>query len=57
MLTGPKPHEGVRLDPDGLCRLATWMDLYAQRVGHFSAQQEVELRQLRTRLAPMLSQP
>jgi hypothetical protein len=56
MLTGPKPHAGVRLDADSLRRLATWMDVYAQRVGHFSAKQEEELRQLRTRLAPMLSQ-
>jgi hypothetical protein len=56
MLTGPKPHEGVRLDRDSLRRLATWMDVYAQRVGHFSEKQEEGLRQLRTRLAPMLSQ-
>jgi hypothetical protein len=56
MLTGSKPHAGVRLDPDSLCRLATWMDVYAQRVGHFSAKQEEELRQLRTHLAPILSQ-
>jgi len=56
LLTGPTPHEGVRLDPDSLRCLATWMDVYAQRIGHFSARQEEELRQLRTRLAPMLSQ-
>jgi len=54
MLTGPTPHEGVRLDSDSLSRLATWMDVYAQRVGHFSVKQEDELRQLRARLAPML---
>lgn len=56
MLTGPEPHEGVRLDADSLRRLATWMDVYAQRVGHFSASQEKELRQLRTALAAMLSE-
>ena len=54
LLTDPKLHEGVRLDADSLRRLATWMDVYAQRVGHFSAKQEEELRQLRTRLASLL---
>ena len=56
LLTGPEPHEGVRPDADSLRRLATWMDVYAHRVGHFSAKQEEELRQLRTRLAAMLSE-
>ncbi len=56
MLTGPKPHEGVRLDAESLGRLATWMDLYAQRAGHFSAKQEEDLRQLRSALAPLLRQ-
>jgi hypothetical protein len=56
MLTDPKLHEGVRLDADSLRRLATWMDVYAHRVGHFSAKQEEELRQLRTRLMPMLTE-
>jgi hypothetical protein len=46
-------HEGVRLDADDLDRLATWMDTYAQRVGHFSDRQEEELRQLRHDLAEM----
>jgi hypothetical protein len=54
LLTDPKLHEGVRLDADSLRRLATWMDVYAHRVGHFSVKQEEELKQLRTRSAPML---
>jgi hypothetical protein len=57
ILTGPKPHEGVSLDPESLRRLATWMDIYAQRTGHFSGKQEEELRQLRTRLASLLCSP
>ncbi|MCX7826526.1 MAG: hypothetical protein N2689_13350, partial [Verrucomicrobiae bacterium] len=48
-------HQNVRLDPDSLNRLIVWMDLYAQRQGHFSDQQEDELRQLRARLAAMLT--
>ncbi len=46
-------HEGVRLDADDLDRLATWMDTYAQRIGHFSDEQEEALRQLRHDLAEM----
>ena len=55
LLTQPNGHAGVRLDPESLRRLAAWMDLYAQRLGHFSDRQEVELRQLRQRLAPILA--
>jgi hypothetical protein len=32
------------------------MDLYAQRQGHFSAEQEEQLRQLRRKLAPLLEE-
>jgi len=56
MLTSEKGHEGVRLDPDSLDRLATWMDTYAHRQGHFSPQQEEELRQFQQRLANMLAE-
>ncbi len=55
LLTQPNGHAGVRLDAESLRRLATWMDLYAQRQGHFSDRQESELRQLRQRLAPLLA--
>jgi hypothetical protein len=54
MLDSPNGHEGVRLDAESLRRLAIWMDLYAQRQGHFSDRQEAELRQLRRQLAPLL---
>jgi hypothetical protein len=56
MLTAEKGHAGVRLDRESLQCLAAWMDLYAQRQGHFSPQQEEQLRQLRRTLAPLLQQ-
>ena len=31
------------------------MDLYAQRQGHYSPEQEAALRELRVKLAPMLA--
>ncbi len=49
-------HYKVRIDADDLDRLATWMDTYAHRVGHFSDEQEEQLRKLRRTLAPMLTQ-
>ena len=48
-------HYKVRLDADDLDRLATWMDTYAHRIGHFSDEQEAELRELRRTLAPLLT--
>ena len=51
-----KGHAGVRLDADSFNRLATWMDLYAQRQGHFSDQQEEQLRGLRRKLAALLTE-
>ena len=48
-------HAGVRLDAASLERLAVWMDLYAQRQGHFSERQEAQLAELRERLAPLLA--
>lgn len=40
-------HEGVELDADSRARLITWMDTYAHRQGHFSDEQEQQLRALR----------
>jgi len=40
-------HEGVRLDAEAVARLVTWMDVYAQRQGHFSDAQVVALEQAR----------
>lgn len=54
LLKDEKGHEGVHLDPESLRRLVIWMDLYAQRQGHFSPQQEEQLSQLRETMTPML---
>ena len=56
LLTTGEGHEKVRLDPDSLRRLATWMDTYAHRQGSFSPQQEEELRQLRQKMAEILAE-
>ncbi len=45
-----------RSDPDALERLQTWMDTYAQRLGHFSDQQEAQLIQLRHQWQPLLEE-
>jgi hypothetical protein len=55
ILKDEKGHEGVRLDAESLGRLAVWMDLYAQRLGHFSDRQETELRELRERVTALLA--
>jgi len=47
-------HRGVRLQPDDMERIITWMDTYAQRLGSFSPSQEQELIALRRRWAAML---
>lgn len=55
LFKGSEGHHNTRLDADSFNRLATWMDLYAQRQGHFSDQQEEQLRQLREKLAAVLA--
>ena len=47
ILTDEKGHEGVKLDAEGLDRIALWIDLYAYRQGSFSKEQEKELERLR----------
>jgi hypothetical protein len=49
-------HAGVKLDRDDLDRLATWMDVYAHRLGHFSERQEEDLVALRKRLGFLLAE-
>jgi len=56
LLTQPGLHQNVKLDPDSLDRLATWMDTYAQRLGSFSEQQERELVAFRQTLSSLLSE-
>jgi hypothetical protein len=56
LLTKQDGHEGVRLDSDSLSRLATWMDVYAQRQGSFSEHQEGQLLAFREQMAAVLSE-
>jgi hypothetical protein len=51
LLVDNGPHAEVRLDKESLDRLTTWMDTYAQRLGHFSDAQERQLAELRRALA------
>jgi hypothetical protein len=55
LLTDGKGHQKVKLDPDSYNRLVTWMDVYAQKQGHFSNQQEQQLIAFRKQLAPILT--
>lgn len=54
LLEAPVAHYEVRLGPEDRERLFTWMDTYAQRVGHFSEEQEQELLRLRRDSAAIL---
>lgn len=54
LLEAPGGHRGVRLDAEDRERLHTWMDTYAQRLGHFDDHQEQELIELRTQSADLL---
>ena len=55
MLTGGEAHHDVRLSPDDVRRLVTWMDLYSQRQGSFGKAQEQRLRDLRRRWAGLMA--
>ncbi len=55
LLTEGEGHEGVQLDPDSFDRMVTWMDTYANIQGHFSDDQEQQLRELRQDWAGMLA--
>ena len=48
-------HYGVKLTPAEFERLIIWMDTYGQRSGSHNPEQEERLRQLRARLAPLLT--
>jgi cytochrome c553 len=47
-------HYGVKLSADDRDRLVTWMDTLGQRAGHFSPEQEQQLRELRRHMASLL---
>jgi len=54
LLDAPAGHYDVNLDADARERLLTWLDTYAQRLGHFSDGQERELIELRRACASLL---
>lgn len=54
LLEASQGHYGVRLNARDRERLFTWMDTYAQRLGHFSDQQEQELIDLRRACSDLL---
>lgn len=56
LLTSPEGHQGARLEADSFNRLVTWMDVYAQRLGSFTEQQEEELCDLRRKMAFLLAE-
>ena len=47
-------HYDVTLSSNDWDRLITWMDTLGQRAGHFSAQQEEQIRRLRQKMAGIL---
>jgi hypothetical protein len=57
LLGDPEGHAGVRLTRDEYVRFVTWMDTYAQRLGHFDDAQENELNQLRQDWTDLLDDP
>jgi len=54
LLDAPQGHYEVQLDADARERLLTWLDTYAQRIGHFDEAQERELIELRRACASLL---
>jgi len=56
VLDRPSRHYDVALDGDSRERLLTWMDTYAQRVGHFSEEQERALIEMRRSCAGLLNE-
>ena len=51
-----RDHYNVQLNEDQWERLTTWMDLYGQRSGSFSRDQERELTELRKQWEPLLAE-
>ena len=54
LLSQDPTHRGISLGEDGLERLVTWMDTYAQSQGHFSPEQEQQLIALKDRYRHLL---
>lgn len=47
-------HQGVYLDDESIVRLATWIDVYAQKLDSFSKEQERQLSMLRRNIRSLL---
>jgi hypothetical protein len=56
LLRRPNGHQGVQLGDDSFERLATWIDVYAQKLGSFSEEQEQQLRDLRWNIRSLLAE-
>ena len=56
IIANGKGHEDLQLNDDDFNRLVTWMDVYAQRLGSFSRQQEEQLRELHQKMTPLLDE-
>jgi hypothetical protein len=56
LLRQPDGHRGVHLDDESFERLATWIDVYAQRLGSFSHEQEQELIEFRRNIRSLLAE-
>ncbi len=54
MFNSTASHQELKLDPDSLSRLATWLDTYAHRQGSFSEQQERDLADFRKSVGALL---
>jgi hypothetical protein len=50
-------HAGLNLSRNDMGRLTLWMDVYAQKLGHFSDEQEQEIIELRNAFRDMLIEP
>lgn len=56
LLRQPDGRWGVHLDDDSFERLATWIDVYTQRLGSFSEEQVQELIELRRNISALLTE-
>jgi len=54
LLNQPGRHREVQLHTEARERLLTWLDTYAQRLGHFSDEQEAKLIEFRRKCAELL---
>jgi hypothetical protein len=55
ILTQPQGHQRLRLDAESLDRIVTWMDVYAQKQGSFSEEQEHQLEEARRLWADLIA--